>query len=237
MAKGFPKAQGLYNPKYEHDNCGIGFVTQIRGIKSHEIVKKGLEVLVNMAHRGAESADNQSGDGAGILIQIPHKLIISKGVRVPSLGEYGTGLVFLPQKEQEREKCEQVLIDSLVAEEIDIIDLIDVPVDSTVLGEISRSTEPFIKQIFVTGKFEQDELERKLYIARKQAEKKVRESSIKDKEAFYLPSLSTKVLIYKGMLTPEQVEKYFIDLKNPAIESAIALVHSRFSTNTFQPGT
>ena len=233
MAKGFPKAQGLYDPKYEHDNCGIGFVTQIRGAKSHDIVKKGLEVLVNMAHRGAESADNQSGDGAGILIQIPHKLILSKGVRVPSIGQYGTGLVFLPQKEQERKKCEQVLIDSLVAEELDIIDFIDVPVDSTVLGEISRSTEPFVKQIFVTGKFEQDELERKLYIARKQAEKTVRESSIKDKEAFYLPSLSTKVFIYKGMLTPEQVEKYFIDLKNPAIESAIALVHSRFSTNTF----
>jgi glutamate synthase (NADPH) large chain len=234
MVKGFPKAQGLYNPQNEHDGCGIGFVTQIKGIKSHDIVKKGLEVLVNMTHRGAESADNVSGDGAGILIQIPHKFFISKGIKVPEVGNYGVGLVFLPKNAASRKACEQILIDTALVEGMDIIDLVDVKVDSSVLGDLSRSTEPFIKQIFLTGNIaEPEELERKLFLVRKQAEKKVRESKIKDKEAFYLPSLSSKILIYKGMLTPEQVERYFIDLRDTAMESAIALIHSRFSTNTF----
>jgi glutamate synthase (NADPH) large chain len=234
MVKGFPKAQGLYDPQNEHDNCGIGFVTQIKGIRSHDIVKKGVEVLVNMTHRGAESADNLSGDGAGILIQIPHKFFLSIGIKLPDEGRYGAGMVFLPKNVENRKACEQILINTALTEGLDVIDFVDVKVDSSVLGDISRSTEPYIKQIFLTGKIaEQDELERKLFIVRKQAEKKVRESKIKDKEAFYLPSLSSKVFIYKGMLTPDQVERYFIDLKNPAMESAIALIHSRFSTNTF----
>ena len=234
MAIGFPKSQGLYDPKNEHDSCGIGFVTQIKGQKSHDIIKKGLEVLVNMTHRGAESADNLSGDGAGILIQLPHKFFVQKGIRVPAEGKYGAGLVFLPKKEKNRRKCEEILINTITSEGLDVIDFIDVKVDNTVLGEISHSTEPVIKQIFVTGKYsEQDILERKLYIARKLAEKAIRESNIQEKEGFYIPSLSSKVLIYKGMLTPEQVEKYFIDLRDPSMVSAIALVHSRFSTNTF----
>jgi glutamate synthase (NADPH/NADH) large chain len=175
VANGFPQSQGLYNPGNEHDNCGIGFVTQIKGIKSHDIVKKGLEVLVNMTHRGAESADNVSGDGAGILMQIPHKFFLSKGLNLPTEGKYGAGLVFLPQKAEERNECEQILIEAIVAEGLDIIDFIDVRVDSGVLGDIARSTEPIIKQLFVTGKFsEQEELERKLFIARKQAEKRLK---------------------------------------------------------------
>ncbi|MFW5656647.1 MAG: glutamate synthase large subunit [Bacteroidota bacterium] len=233
MQNGLPKAQGLYNPAYEHDNCGIGFVTQLKGIKSHEIISRGLEVLVNMTHRGAESSDNVSGDGAGILIQVPHSFILSKGIKVPAEGQYGTGIVFLPKDEKDRKSCEKVLIDTLVAEGLDVINFQDVPVDSSVLGEISRNTEPMMKQIYVTGQFEQEELERKLYLVRKQVERKINESKIKTKQCFYIVSLSTKVLIYKGMLTPEQVGQYFIDLRNPKISSAIALVHSRFSTNTF----
>lgn len=234
MAKGFPKHQGLYRPENEHDSCGIGFVTQIKGIKSHDIIKKGLEVLVNMTHRGAESADNVSGDGAGILMQIPHEFFKSKGINIPAPGKYGAGLVFLPKETKARKACEGILIETILAEGLDVIDFIDVKVDSHVLGDISRSTEPHIKQIFVTGKYpEQDLLERKLFIARKQAEKKIRDSKIRDKEAFYLPSLSSKVLIYKGMLAPDQVERYFVDLRDPEMTSAIALVHSRFSTNTF----
>ncbi|MCG8698541.1 MAG: glutamate synthase subunit alpha, partial [Bacteroidales bacterium] len=234
MVKGFPKPQGLYDPKNEHDNCGIGFVTQIKGIKSHDIITKGLQVLVNMTHRGAESADNVSGDGAGILIQIPHDFIVKKGIQVPENGSYGTGLVFLPRETKQRKSCEAILLETVKEEGLKLIDICDVKVDSSVLGDISRSTEPYIKQIFVTGDFvEQDMLERALYIVRKQAERKVRESNIKDKEAFYLPSLSSKVMIYKGMLAPDQVEKYFVDLKDPNLTSAIALVHSRFSTNTF----
>jgi glutamate synthase (NADPH/NADH) large chain len=234
MVKGFPKSQGLYNPKNEHDNCGIGFVTQIKGVKSHDIVTKGLEVLVNMTHRGAESADNVSGDGAGILIQLPHSFFVHKGIKVPAEGKYGAGLVFLPKEVKQRKLCEAMLVDTIVQEGLDVINFIDVKVDSSVLGDISRSTEPHIKQIFVAGNFpEQDILERKLFIARKLAEKSIRESKIKDKDAFYLPSLSSKVMIYKGMLAPDQVERYFVDLRDPEFKSAIALVHSRFSTNTF----
>ncbi len=233
MSKGFPKAKGLYSPANEHDSCGIGFVTQIKGIKSHDIVKKGLEVLINMTHRGAEGADNVTGDGAGILIQMPHKLILSKGIKVPAEGHYGTGIVFLPQGDKERRQCERILIDTLVEEGLDVIDFQDVQVDSSVLGEISRSTEPFMRQIYVTGRYEQDELERKLYIARKQSENKVRNSNIHDKKAFYIPSLSSKVMIYKGMFMPKQLPQYFNDLRDNLMESAIALVHSRFSTNTF----
>ena len=234
MVKGLPKKQGLYDPASEHDNCGIGFVTQIKGQKSHDIIQKGLEVLVNMTHRGAESADNVSGDGAGILMQIPHEFIVKKGINVPADGTYGTGLVFLPKESKQRKTCEALLLETVREQGLTVIDIVDVKVDSSVLGDISRSTEPFIKQIFVKGNFpEQDMLERALYIIRKQAEKKIRESKIKDKEAFYLPSLSSKVMIYKGMLAPDQVERYFIDLKDPNMKSAIALVHSRFSTNTF----
>ncbi len=234
MAKGLPKAQGLYNPENEHDNCGIGFVTQIKGIKSHDIIRRGLEVLVNMTHRGAESADNLSGDGAGILIQLPHSFYISKGIKVPSEGKYGSGLVFLPQNQKNRKACEQILIDTAVSEGLDIIDFVDVIVDNSVLGEISKSSEPVIRQIFITGNIaEQDELERKLFITRKLTERLIRESNIKDKEAFYIPSLSSKVFIYKGMFVPDQVGRYFIDLRDTAMKSAIALVHSRFSTNTF----
>ncbi len=234
MVKGFPKPQGLYDPKNEHDNCGIGFVTQIKGIKSHDIITKGLEVLVNMTHRGAESSDNVSGDGAGILIQLPHQFFIAKGINVPEEGKYGAGLVFLPRETKARKTCESVLIEAIKEEGLKVIDFVDVKVDSRVLGDISRSTEPFIKQIFVTGNFpEQDILERKLYIARKQAEKKIRESKIKDNDAFYIPSLSSKVMIYKGMLAPDQVGRYFVDLRDSDMTSAISLVHSRFSTNTF----
>lgn len=234
MARGLPKAQGLYNPENEHDNCGIGFVTNIKGIKSHDIIAKGLEVLVNMTHRGAESADNISGDGAGILIQIPHTFYVKQGIKVPAEGKYGTGLVFLPKEVKQRKLCEAILVDTITQEGLSVIDFIDVKVDSSVLGDISRSTEPHIKQIFITGNFpEQDFLERKLFIARKIAEKSVRESTVKDKDAFYMPSLSSKVLIYKGMLAPDQVERYFVDLKDPRLNSAISLVHSRFSTNTF----
>lgn len=233
MSKGFPNRCGLYNPENEHDNCGIGFVTQIKGIRSHDIVIKGLEVLINMTHRGAESADNITGDGAGILIQIPHKLILSKGINVPEEGQYGTGLLFLPKLVRERQACEKILIDTIIEEGLDVIDLHDVTVDNSTLGEIAGSTEPFIRQIYVTGRLEQDDLERKLYLIRKQAENRIRNLDIKEKNTFYIPSLSTRIMIYKGMFMPDQLPAYFKDLRDQAMESAIALVHSRFSTNTF----
>ncbi len=230
---GFPKAQGLYNPANEHDACGIGFVANIKGVKSHEIVRRGLDVLINMTHRGAESADNVSGDGAGILFQMPHDFFLSKGIKLPEAGQYGAGLVFLPKQKEEAEQCLKIMEEIILAEGLKMIATREVPTNSACLGEISRSTEPSVFQVFITGKFEQDELERKLFIIRKLSENKIRNSEIPNKKAFYVVSLSTKVINYKGMLTPLQVEQYFPDLLDNNMTSAISMVHSRFSTNTF----
>jgi glutamate synthase (NADPH) large chain len=231
--KSFPKAQGLYDPKNEHDACGIGFVAHIKGQKSHDIIERGLTVLLNMDHRGATSSDNKTGDGAGILMQLPHDFYVSQKIGVPENGKYGTGLVFLPVNEEEAAYCVEVLNRYVEAEGLHLIGWRNVPVDSSVIGEIAKRSEPQIRQIFVKGNYEQDVLERKLYLARKQAERTVMGSQLAEKDAFYLPSFSSKVIIYKGMFTAGQLRDYFKDLTNPAMTSAIALVHSRFSTNTF----
>ncbi|SHF27534.1 glutamate synthase (NADPH/NADH) large chain [Mariniphaga anaerophila] len=229
-----PGAQGYYNPENEHDNCGIGFVAHIKGNPSHDIVKRGLEVLLNMDHRGAVNADNSTGDGAGILMQIPHEFITEElKLPVGDLGKYGTGLVFLPKDEAEAALCVEVLSRHIKEEGLTLVGYRDVPVDHSVPGEIAKTTEPSIKQVFVKANLEKDDLERKLYVVRKLAEKEIRESKLKYKESFYQPSLSAKVIVYKGMLTPEQLRNYFLDFKNEKFKSAIALVHSRFSTNTF----
>jgi glutamate synthase (NADPH) large chain len=233
MRQRLPKAQGMYDPANEHDNCGIGFVANIKGEQSGEIVRRGLEVLVNMTHRGAESSDNKSGDGAGILMQVPHGLFSGFGLNLPAAGKYGSGLIFLPRNEKEGMFCVDELNRQIESEGLELIGYRDVPVNNKVLGDIAKSNEPVVRQVFVQGQYEQDVLERKLFIARKVTENKIRQSSLKQKEHFYIVSLSSKIFIYKGMLTPEQLGDYYLDLKNPAIASAIALVHSRFSTNTF----
>ncbi len=228
-----PAQQGLYNPSFEHDNCGIGFVAHLKGVKSHSIIENGLETLENMVHRGAEGADSKTGDGAGILIQVPRDFYLIQGFAVPQEGRFGTGLVFLPQLKSAARECEESLVQVINDEGLDFIGFREVPRDNTILGEISRATEPMIKQVLIGGDMEQDSLERKLYIVRKRIEKFIRNSSIKEKELFYIPSLSTKVLIYKGMLTSDQLRLYFQDLQDKRLTSGIALVHSRFSTNTF----
>ncbi|HDR88042.1 MAG TPA: glutamate synthase large subunit [Bacteroidetes bacterium] len=228
-----PEKTGLYHPDREHDSCGIGFVAHIRGKPSHEIIARGLEVLVNMRHRGAESADNKTGDGAGILIQIPHSFFLAENFPVTEPGTYGTGLVFLPVRKEEQNRILKLMKETAEEEGLGWMFLRDVPVDNRSLGEIARRSEPAIRQVFLRADMEQDELERKLYVFRKRMEKKVRESSLSGKEVFYICSLSTRVMIYKGMFTPEQLQAYYPDLSNPSMESAIALVHSRFSTNTF----
>ncbi|PWE01202.1 glutamate synthase large subunit [Marinilabilia rubra] len=234
MQQRFPKVQGLYDPANEHDNCGIGFVAHIKGQQSNDIVRKGLEVLVNMTHRGAESADNKSGDGAGILMQVPHDYFSTFDFDLPAAGHYGTGLIFLPSDPEEAKACLEVFNKNIVAEGLDLIGYRDVPVNSDVIGEIARSSEPVVRQVFVTGDLEeQDALERKLFLVRKLTENEIRDSEISARECFYIVSLSTKIFIYKGMLTPAQLGEYFADLQDPQIASAIALVHSRFSTNTF----
>ena len=224
---------GLYSPENEHDSCGIGFVASIKGHPSHEIVSRGLEVLLNMTHRGAESSDNVTGDGAGITVQIPHTFFLTEVPGLPSQGEYGAGIMFLPHDVQERETCEKIFAELLTQEGLSLIHVRDVPVNHGVLGEIAKSNEPYMKQVFITGQFEQDDLERKLYVVRKLAEKQVRESGLTEKAYFYFPSLSTRIMIYKGMFTPEQLMGYYADLQDKRFESAIAVVHSRFSTNTF----
>ena len=235
MRNELPEAQGLYCPSNEHDNCGIGFVAHIRGKKSQEIITRGLEVLANMDHRGATGADAKTGDGAGIQIQVPHEFFQSIGIKIPEPGQYGTGLVFLPKGKRESDLCLSIVKQFCEDEQLEVFNIRDVPVDSKVPGEIALRSEPQIKQIFIKSKIhrEQDALERKLYIVRKLSEREVRDSKLKGKKAFYFPSLSTKVMIYKGMLTPDQVPLYFKDLQSPEMKSAIALIHSRFSTNTF----
>ena len=225
--------KGLYRPEFEHDSCGIGFVAHLKGKKSHSIVSQGLDVLRNMTHRGAEGADKKTGDGAGILIQVPRDFYLIQGYSLPPAGQFGTGLVFLPQDNSEAKRCEEILLQIISEENVSLIGFREVPRNSAVLGEISLAAEPIIKQILITADIQQAELERKLYVIRKRAENQIRASELKQKNFFYIPSLSSKVLVYKGMLTSVQLGEYFLDLQDERLESAIALVHSRFSTNTF----
>ena len=235
MERGFPQQAGLYNAGNEHENCGIGFVAHIKGKASHEIVERGLEVLRNMDHRGAKGADNVSGDGAGILVQVPHEFIRDVlHIAVAEAGTYGTGLLFLPGSKKESERQVEVLKETISEEGLQLVALRDVPVKSTVLGPVARSTEPHVKQVFIQGNnLEQDVLERRLYIIRKMTEKKIRQLEKAGKEQFYMVSLSSKTMVYKGMFTPGQLPAYFPDLQHPQFKSALALIHSRFSTNTF----
>jgi len=233
MEKIRPEKAGLYRSAFEHDNCGIGFVAHLKGKKSHNIIQRGLETLVNMTHRGAEGADSKTGDGAGVMIQIPRDFYLMQGYSIPHEGQFGTGLVFLPRDAGEAKKCEEILVQIVNDEGVNLIGFREVPRDNSVIGEIARGAEPKMKQILLGADLPQEELERKLYIIRKRVEKYVAASKLKEKALFYLPSLSTKILIYKGMLTSEQLGEYFLDLQDERVQSAIALVHSRFSTNTF----
>ena len=220
--------QGLYQEAYEHDACGVGMVVNIHGGKSHELVDNALKVLENMEHRGAETRD-KTGDGAGIMIQIPHEFILLQGIPVPEKGKYGTGLVFLPKEEKTQQEILSVMIEEIEREGLQLMHLRSVPTNPEVLGAAAREVEPDIKQIFVTGATEATApvLDRILYKIRKRIENR-----ISDKD-FYICSLSSKNLIYKGMLTSGQLRRYFSDLSNDYLTSGLALVHSRFSTNTF----
>lgn len=226
--------QGLYDPRFEHDACGIGFVASIKGIKSHEIIRRGLEILERMTHRGAEGSDNKTGDGSGIMIQIPHKFYSEEVQALPDEGLYGTGLIFFPGEPASMSACVEILKSAAESEGFEIISWRDVPVDNSDIGEIAGRSEPQTRQIFIkSGKESKTPLELRLFILRKLIEKNIRNSEIKGREDFYVLSLSSKTIVYKGMLTPAQVRCYFGDLRDRRAESAIALVHSRFSTNTF----
>ncbi|HEX6636344.1 MAG TPA: glutamate synthase large subunit [Steroidobacteraceae bacterium] len=238
---GPPAKQGLYDPQFEHDACGVGFVVDIKGRKSNAIVKQGIQVLRNLDHRGASGAEVNTGDGAGMLIQMPHaflKKVAKKDSRInlPEPGMYAAGNIFMPRNATQRRQIEEVFARVVQAEGQVYLGARTVPVDNSMLGETAKAAEPFVRQVFIGRGAEttdEAEFERKLYVIRKRAYNEIRVSTIGGAEYWYVVSLSHKTLVYKGMLTTNQLDQYFLDLQNPLMESAIALVHSRFSTNTF----
>jgi glutamate synthase (ferredoxin) len=237
---GLPPKQGLYDPQFEHDACGVGFVVNMKGAKSHEIIRQGLQILVNLDHRGACGCEVNTGDGAGILIQMPHaflkKTAPAAGVKLPEAGQYGVGMMFLPPDAAERATCEKAF-EKIVAEEgLPLLGWRTIPTDNSTLGNTAKAAEPCMRQVFIgrtTALKDTMAFERKLYVIRKRAEQSLRYQTEPGKRWFYVSSLSSRTLIYKGMLTPAQVDEYYPDLRDPAMDSALALVHSRFSTNTF----
>ncbi|MCX7106854.1 MAG: glutamate synthase large subunit [Methylococcales bacterium] len=235
-----PIRQGLYDPRNEHDACGVGFIVHIKGSKSHAIVKQGLDLLRNLTHRGAVGADPYAGDGAGILIQMPDAFLRQQcgkqGLILPKEGDYAVGMVFLPRDATSRASCEALFTEIIAQEKAILLGWRDVPVDNQELGETAKQVEPFIRQVFIgrgADCFDQDAFERKLFVIRKQIENTVRDSDLKGGNTFYVPSLSTRTLVYKGMLLANQVGPYYPDLNDELMQSALALVHQRFSTNTF----
>ncbi|HUF42640.1 MAG TPA: glutamate synthase large subunit [Verrucomicrobiae bacterium] len=237
---GLPPRQGLYDPRFEHDACGVGFVVNIKGEKSHEIVEQALTVLENLDHRGACGCEENTGDGAGILMQIPHAFLkdacAGLGFGLPDVGEYGVGMIFLPDQREQRRRFEKT-VEKVIAEEGQkCLGWRKVPTDNLYLGETAKACEPFVRQVFIgRGPGLGDDLafERKLYVIRRRVENAIRYAGLAGGDFFYIPSMSSRTLIYKGMLTPRQLATFYPDLSDPLVETAIALVHSRFSTNTF----
>src|SRR6266699_5639836 len=236
-----PGKQGLYDPQFEHDACGVGFVVNIRGEKSHTIIRQALQLLLNLDHRGACGCEANTGDGAGIIIQPPHDFLklVAKEARVslPPAGDYGVGMVFMPQKRSERLECEKIFANIVAEEGQTLLGWRTVPTNNASLGATARASEPFMRQVFIgRNKKLTDDLafERKLYVIRRRAENAIRYSGkVEGGDFFYISSLSCRTVVYKGMLLTAQLGQYYPDLAHPAMESALALVHSRFSTNTF----
>lgn len=228
-----PDQSGLYHAANEHDACGVGMLVNIHGEKSHEVVESALKVLENMRHRGAEGADNRTGDGAGIMLQIPHEFILLQGIPVPEKGKYGTGLLFLPKIEKDQAAMLSIAIEEIEKEGLTLMHLRNVPTNPDILGQDALVHEPDIKQMFITGFADSETADCKLYIIRKKIENRIRNSRIETRNDFYIVSLSTRSIIYKGMLSSLQLRNYFSDLTNTYFTTSIALVHSRFSTNTF----
>ncbi|OGS92318.1 MAG: glutamate synthase subunit alpha [Gallionellales bacterium GWA2_59_43] len=235
-----PMQQGLYDPRQERDACGVGFVAHIKGKQSHDMVRQGLQILENLTHRGAVGADPLAGDGAGILIQIPDRFLREEmgwgNIQLPAAGDYGVGMLFLSRDAAARAACEQAIADKIAAEGQTLLGWRDVPVDSTGLGESVKKVEPLVRQVFIArgaNCADQDAFERKLFVIRKTAEHAVRGLKNNQGKGFYIPSLSSRTIVYKGMLLSDQVGKYYLDLQDERVASALALVHQRFSTNTF----
>jgi len=231
--------QGLYHPRNEHDACGMGLVASIRGEKSHDIIRKGLEVLINLTHRGAAGCDPETGDGAGILIQIPHVFFAREcgelGIQLPAPGAYGVAMCFLPVEKHSRLQCEGVFERIAQEEGLTVLGWRDTPVNGDAVGREARASQPYIEQFFVGRPkgLEEDSFERLLYRVRRRTENEILESEIEDKETFFVPSFSCRTIVYKGLMLAPQIEKFYYELANPLVISALCLVHQRFSTNTF----
>ena len=234
-----PQSQGLYEPSNEHDACGMGLVASIRGEKSHEIIRKGLEVLINLTHRGAAGSDPETGDGAGILIQIPHVFFAREcgelGLQLPEAGAYGVAMCFLPVDKHSRLQCEGVFERIAQEEGLSVVGWRDTPVNGDAIGREARASQPYIEQLFLgrPAGLDEESFERLLYRVRRRTENEMAASEIEGKEDFYIPSLSCRTIIYKGLMLAPQIEKFYFELANPLVTSALCLVHQRFSTNTF----
>ncbi len=234
-----PSAQGLYNPSNEHDACGLGFVVSIKGEPSHDIVLKGLQILVNLAHRGASGCDSETGDGAGVLIQIPHEYFLKQGASLgfalPERGQYAVAMCFLPVERQQRYACEGHLERISREEGLPVLGWRDTPVEADAIGRVARNSQPYIQQFFVgrPAALSEEEFERKLYVVLKRTEAKIAQSDLRDKGFFYIPSFSSRTIIYKGLLLANQIGEFYEELLDPDTKSALCMVHQRFSTNTF----
>src|SRR3989338_6798473 len=234
-----PKKQGLYDPKFEHDACGVGFIVHMKGQRSHTIVRNGIQILENLTHRGACGCDPETGDGAGILIQMPDKFLRKEcaklHITLPPEGDYGAGIVFLPSNLTDRNTIEEWSEHIIHEEGQKLLGWREVPHDSTKIGKVARSVEPSFKQIFIGRGNETPPaaFERKLHVIRKRLYNKVQQSILPQKNYYYFCSLSNKTMVYKGQLMAEQVDRFYKDLADPDMESAITMVHSRYSTNTF----
>src|SRR5258708_15566581 len=236
---GLPPAQGLYHPANERDACGMGCVGRVGGKKRNGMILEGIQVLINLTHRGACGCDPETGDGAGVLIQIPHEFFARQcaalGFKLPAPGTYGVGMTFLPVEKHERIQCEGILERIAREEGLTVLGWRDTPVDASAIGRVARGSQPYIQQLFVGAPagMPEDALERKLYVVRKRAEREILETDVDERGYFYIPSLSARTIIYKGLLLAPQIAKFYAELSDPDVKSALCLVHQRFSTNTF----
>ena len=233
----FPNKQGLYSSEYEHDNCGAGFICSLEGQRTNKIIHKALDILCKLEHRGAVSSDGKTGDGAGILIEIPHEFFKSQcDFKLPNPGDFAVGMVFLPQKENQKTYCINVFEKQIIKQNLKILGWRIVPVNSSIIGDIASQTEPLIMQVFIGKndiKLSEKEFNIKIYIARKISENIILNSKLSQAKYFYFSSLSINTIIYKGLLIPEDIKEYYLDLSNKNVITRLALVHQRFSTNTF----
>jgi len=235
-----PRAQGLYDPSFEKDSCGVGFIVNVKGEKSHKIVKDGMHILERLAHRGATAADPKTSDGAGLIIQLPHEFLVKaageSGITLPDEGQYGAGLIFLPKEESDYKFIKEAFDRAISEKGQALLGWRKVPVDNSAIGYIAKGKEPNFEMIFIkkgANTPDQAAFERKLYVIRKKVENSVRLADLKQKSYFYVTNISSRTLNYKGLMMPEEIDNFFLDLKDPAVKSALCFVHSRYSTNTF----